>query len=241
MTQSLFRPTTTVGSIVAAQPGLAGFFHRAGIDYCCGGKRTLAEACAAKGLDFTAFLTRLEVAAAEADGAPEIDAAAMSLTTLADHIEQTHHRYLKEELITLVEMADRVAGKHGWRDERLVPIAETMRSLAEEMYSHMAKEEQILFPLVRELERAGSVAGSHCGSLANPIRQMESEHDGAGAAVARLRELTDAFTPDADACNTHRAMLAGFARLETDLHQHVHKENNVLFPRALALEARAVA
>jgi regulator of cell morphogenesis and NO signaling len=163
----------------------------------------------------------------------------MSLASLADHIEQTHHRYLKEELPALVEKADRVAEKHGWRDSRLPAVADTVRTLAGEMFHHMAKEEQVLFPLVRELERTGTVSG-HCGSIANPIRQMEYEHDGAGAAVARLRELTDGFVPDADACNTHRALLAELARLETDLHEHVHKENNVLFPRALALEAQLV-
>ena len=103
----------------------------------------------------------------------------------------------------------------------------------------MAKEEQILFPRVRELEASGAVSHA-CGPLANPIRQMESEHDNAGGALARLRELTDGFTPDADSCNTHRAMLAGLAQLEGDLHEHVPKENNVLFPRALALEVQTV-
>ena len=229
-----------VGNIVAAHPRLAGLFERVGIDYCCGGKRTLAQACAAKGLDPLTFAVLLEATAKLPAGGPVVDANAMTLTALADHIEQTHHHYLKEELPALVEKAERVAHKHGWRDPRLAPVAETMRGLAEEMMHHMAKEEQILFPLVRELEQTGSVSG-HCGSIAHPIRQMELEHDGAGAAVARLRELTDGFAPDAEACNTHRAMLAGFARLETDLHAHVHKENNVLFPRALALEAHAAA
>ncbi len=240
MTHTPISPDSTVGSIVAARPSLARLFERVGIDYCCGGGRTLAVVCAAKGLDPVTFAVTLEAAANLPSSASEIDAAAMSLTALADHIEATHHRYLKAELPALVEKADRVAKKHGWRDARLVPVAETMQALAAEMEQHMAKEEVVLFPLVRELEQTGVISG-HCGSIANPIRQMEHEHDGAGAAVARLRELTDGFVPDADACNTHRAMLAGFAELEADLHQHVHKENNVLFPRALALEASAVA
>jgi regulator of cell morphogenesis and NO signaling len=229
-----------VRNIVAAHPGLAGLFERAGIDYCCGGKRTLAQACAAKGLDPLTFAVLLEATTKLPAGGPVVDAGAMTLTALVDHIEQTHHHYLKEALPALVEKAERVAHKHGWRDPRLALVAETMRALAEEMVHHMAKEEQILFPLVREREQTGTVCG-HGGSVANPIRQMEREHDGAGAAVARLRELTDGFTPDADACNTHRAMLAGFARLETDLHEHVHKENDVLFPRVLALAAHAAA
>lgn len=241
MNHSPFLPSTPVGFIVAECPGLATFFERAGIDYCCGGKRPLAEACATRGLDVASLLARLELAAARPDGSEEVDAAAMTLTALADHIEQTHHRYLKEELTTLLEMADRVAKKHGWRDPRLVAVSDTLQAFADELCHHMAKEEQILFPLVRELERSGSVAGSHCGSLANPIGQMEHEHDDAGAALARLRELTDGFLPGVESCATHRALLAALARLESDMHRHVHKENNVLFPRALTLEAHAVA
>jgi regulator of cell morphogenesis and NO signaling len=232
--------TTPIGQIVAAHPLLARVFERVGIDYCCGGKRTLAEACATKRLDPTTVAVLLEAATQISTPKPTVDAAAMSLTALADHIESTHHAYLREELPRLVEKADRIAHKHAWRDARLAVVAQTTRELADEMFSHMAKEEQILFPLVRELEQNGSV--SHpCGSIGNPIRQMESEHDSAGAALVRLRVLTDGFTPNADDCNTHRALLAGLAQLEADLHEHVHKENNVLFPRALALEAQAVA
>lgn len=236
MAQPSYSPNSTVGEIVASQPLLARVFERLGIDFCCGGKKTLAAACTAKGLDPATVAVMLEAAAQITGSAPAVDAAGMTLTALADHIEATHHAYLKQELPALVEKADRVAAKHGWRDPRLVAAAETVRELANEMFSHMAKEEQILFPLVRLLETTGTAAG-HCGSIANPIRQMESEHDSAGGAVARLRELTDGYAPDTEACNTHRAMLAGFAQLETDLHEHVHKENNVLFPRAIALEA----
>lgn len=240
MTSSLpASPTaqTTVGEIVARQPILARVFERVGIDYCCGGKKSLAEACATKGLDAATVAVLLDAAAAVAGTKPVVDAAAMSLTALADHIEHTHHAYLKEELPLLVDKAERVAAKHGWRDPRLTEVAATMRGLAEEMFMHMAKEEQILFPLVRQFEAGGPVA-SHCGTIANPIRVMEMEHENAGGAVARLRELTGGFAPDAESCNTHRALLAGLAHLETDLHEHVHKENNVLFPRALALEAQ---
>jgi regulator of cell morphogenesis and NO signaling len=240
MSTSLFSPETTLGAIVAAHPLLARVFERLGLDYCCGGKRPLAQACAAQGIDAATVALMLDAAAALPAAPPAVDAAGMSLGALADHIEATHHAYLRDELPALVEKADRVAHKHGERDPRLAEVATTMRGLAYEMFSHMMKEEQILFPLVRSMERDG-VVGGHCGTIANPIRQMESEHDGAGAAVARMRDLTNAFTPDADACNTHRALLAGLARLELDLHEHVHKENNVLFPRALALEARMVA
>jgi regulator of cell morphogenesis and NO signaling len=240
MNSSSISPYTTVGQIVAAQPLLARVFERVGIDYCCGGKRTLQDACVAKGLDPATVAVLLDAAAQIPAPTAAVDVAAMRLSELADHIEATHHAYLRAELPQLIEKAERVAYKHGWRDVRLATVATTLHALADEMFSHMAKEEQILFPLVRELERDGAI--SHpCGSLANPIRQMEHEHDSAGGALARLRELTNGFAPDAEACNTHRALLAGLAQLETDLHTHVHKENNVLFPRALALEAQAAA
>ena len=232
---SLITPETTIGALVAARPALARFFERLDIDYCCGGKQTLAAACTRRGLDLTMVIAQLANAEAVlAAGPAEIDAAAMTLSGLADHIEQTHHNYVKQELPRLVEMADRVATKHGWRDARLAEVAATVHQLTQEMLSHMHKEEEILFPLVRQIE-GGATDGFHCGSIAHPIRQMEAEHEAAGQAISRLRELTDAFTPNAEACNTHRALLAGLAEFESDLHRHVHKENNVLFPRTLAL------
>ena len=237
---SSITPESTVGQIVAAEPRLSRLFERAGIDYCCGGKRTLAEACRLVGLEPVTFAVLLDAAVHLPGGKPTVDAASMSLAALADHIETTHHAYVRAELPALVEKAERVAYKHGGRDPRLRAVAETVEGLAEEMFSHMAKEELVLFPLVRELERTGATSG-HCGTIAHPIRQMEHEHDSAGSAVARLRELTDGFTPDAEACNTHRALLAGLAQFEADLHQHVHKENNILFPRALQVESRAAA
>jgi regulator of cell morphogenesis and NO signaling len=226
-------PETRIGELVAARPALARLFEELHIDYCCGGRQTLAAACAAQGLAVPTVLALIEAtAAALAAGPAEVDAAAMSLTALADHIELTHHRYLRDELPRLVEMADRVATKHGWRDARLAEMAATVQDLAHDMFTHMEKEEIVLFPLVRQID--AGVRGGYHATIAEPIQCMEAEHDEAGRAVARLRELTDGFKPDAEACNTHRALLDGLARLEADLHRHVHKENNVLFPRALA-------
>lgn len=234
-TLTAISPETTIGELVAAKPALARLFENLGIDYCCGGKKTLAAACAAKGLEIATTIALLESAGAALSATTrEVDAAAMSLTQLTDHIEATHHAYLKAELPRLIEMSERVATKHSWRDGRLLDVAGAVRSLAEEMISHMRKEEIILFPLVRQIER-GAAGAPSSAQLAGPIRQMEAEHEGAGDLTARLRQLTDDFTPDHEACNTHRALLAGLAEFESDLHRHVHKENNVLFPRALAL------
>lgn len=236
---SSFTITDTVGSIVTRRPGLARVFERVGIDYCCGGKIPLVDACRTRGLDPHAVLAALE-AAADVAGDDAVDAGAMTLTALADHIEATHHAYLKAELPRLEAMAAKVAAAHGDRDARLAQVDETCRGLVAELAAHMMKEERVLFPMVRSLEASATAPTSHCGSLANPIRVMEMEHDDAGAALARLRELTDGFRPPDWACNTYRALLDGFSHLERDLHQHVHKENNVLFPRAIAMEAHKV-
>ena len=227
-------PEITLGALVAAQPGLARNLERLGFDYCCGGKQTLAAACTRRDLDIATTITLLETAvSAQSTASPEVDAAAMGLSELADHIVATHHAYLKTELPRLVEMADRVGHKHGWRDARLPEVAAAVRDLASEMLSHMQKEEFVLFPAVRDIE-AGAATGLCGGDLAAPIAQMEAEHEAAGNLTAKLRLLTDGFTPNAEACNTHRALLAGLAEFESDLHRHVHKENNILFPRALA-------
>lgn len=229
-------PESRIGDLVAAQPSFARIFEKLGIDYCCGGRRTLAEAATGRGLAADTLAVMLEATAHLGGPTPEVDAAAMTLSELIDHIEGTHHAYVRRELPRLVEMADRLSTKHGLRDPRLPEVADTVQALAQEMADHMRKEEQILFPLVRLIEQDVR-DGFHCGSIGNPIRVMEAEHESAGRALTRLRELTDGFTPDANACNTHRAFLAGLAEFEQDLHRHVHKENNILFPRALAKAA----
>ena len=236
-TTEMFKVTDTVGAIVAKRPALSRVFEQAGIDYCCGGKIPLAEACQKKGLDAQQVLAQLEAAAAVAAPGP-VDAATMTLTVLVDHIEGTHHAYLKSELPRLEAMTKKVATVHGEHDTRLVKVNETFLGLAWEMSGHLQKEERILFPMIRQLDASPTTPAFHCGSVANPIRQMELEHDQVGAALAALRELTDGFTPPDWACNTYRAMLDALACLERDTHQHVHKENNILFPRAIALEAK---
>lgn len=230
-----FQADNTVGEIVAAHPFLSRLFEHLGIDYCCGGKQSLAAACGDHDLDLDTTLTLLKSAAKTLDATPaEVDAAAMTLTQLVDHIEGTHHAYLKTELPRLLEMADKVATKHHQRDPRLSEMNTVVQSLVDDMIEHMEKEEVALFPLVRRLE-AGTAHESDRRMLHGPIQQMETEHNAAGQMTARLRELTDGFTPDEESCNTHRALLSGLAAFEADLHRHVHKENNILFRRTLAL------
>ncbi len=228
--------STTVGQLVADRPSRSRVFENLGIDFCCGGRKTLAEACAARGLDASTVLTVL--LAAEMTGSPSTatDWTAATLTSLCDHIEQTHHAYLRAELPRLTAMIEKVAATHSDKDGRLPALAGVFAGFVAELASHMVKEEQILFPMVRKLEASDEPVQFHCGTLRNPIAVMEHEHDDAGAALARMRELTDEYVPPAEACNTWRAMLDGLHELEADMHQHVHKENNILFPRAVELE-----
>jgi regulator of cell morphogenesis and NO signaling len=210
-----------------------------GIDYCCGGKTSLIEACHQKGLGPRELLARLrEGDRRTAQNYVPADVTGMTITELADHIENTHHAYLREELPRLVRMAREVASRHGDNDPRLNLVHETLRDMGHELWQHMLKEEQCLFPMIRRLEASSPSPSVYCATIAHPIRQMESEHDDAGLALARLRELTDDFSPPAGACNTYRALLAALPYLEKDMHSHVHKENNVLFPNALKMEAQ---
>ena len=238
---STFDVRETVGGIVTRHLALSRVFEEVGIDYCCGGAKTLEEACREKDLDPAAIVAKLDGAQAAAEGdAPGIDVATAGLTELVDHIEQTHHAYLRSERPRLEEMTGKIASVHGDRDHRLHELKSTFRGLVQELSDHMMKEEQILFPMVRALESSEAAPGFHCGSIANPIRQMEVEHDQAGAALARQREMTDGFSTPEWACNTYRAMLDALLLLERDLHRHIHKENNVLFPRAIQLESERV-
>lgn len=238
MTATLLDTRTTVGQLVADRPARSRVFQKLGIDFCCGGKKSLEEACRAKGLDAQSVLQVLLASEDGAASAPEIDAARMSLTELCDHIETTHHAYLKEELPRLHRMIAKVAAVHGDWCPFMRDVLEVYVTYMDELTHHMAKEEAVLFPIIRAIDADDANAASRCGgTIANPIRVMEHEHRDAGDALAKMRELTSGFTPPPNACNTFRATLDGLREMEADMHQHVHKENNVLFPRALEREA----
>jgi regulator of cell morphogenesis and NO signaling len=229
----------TVGQLVAENPARARVFERVGIDYCCGGKKPLEEACRELGLD-----ARTLAAILDTDSAPSgdrfADASGMTLTQLADHIEATHHAYLRRELPRIGQLLARVVNAHGKRHPAVIEVADVYTHFVGELQQHMQKEEQILFPAVRQLE-AGATGGFHCGTLSSPIDVMEAEHDAAGEALARFRSLTAGYSSPEDVCNTYRALMDALRDLEEDMHQHVHKENNILFPRTLELEARCAA
>ncbi|QDV47063.1 Iron-sulfur cluster repair protein YtfE [Stieleria neptunia] len=227
---------TTVGELVRELPDRARVFESLKIDYCCGGKISLATACAKRKVDPEDVVARLGQCDSQRDSVPTVDADAMTLTELADHIESTHHAYLREELPRLDFMTEKVSRVHGDKEPRLATVRKAFVALKNELEPHMMKEEKILFPIIRQLEASTDRPEFHCGSVANPIRQMEHEHDQAGDALAILREATDDFVPPQWACNTYRAMLDSLEKLEADMHQHIHKENNVLFVKALEIE-----
>lgn len=232
--------TLTVGQLVAERPGRSRVFESVGIDYCCGGKIPLAQACERRGLNVEEVRKRLQSADArdQDDEAGLVDANGMGLAELADHIVATHHSYLRAELPRLDQMTDKVFRVHGEHEPRLADVRRAFCALREELTEHMMKEERILFPMIREMTHADGPRSFHCGSIANPIAQMEAEHEHAGNALETMRRATDGYQPPEWACNTYRAMLDGLAHLERDMHQHVHKENNVLFPKAIQLEAK---
>ena len=229
---------TTVGQLVAEQPNRSRLFEELGIDYCCGGKRTLDEACASRGLRLDDVLSRLEELKPANTSSPGTDYNAMPLEKLTENIIATHHEYLRQELPRLGRMAEKVAQVHGEHDPRLVQLARVYYAFVQELAAHMMKEEQILFPAICTLSAGQPLTGCCFATIAAPINAMEAEHDQAGGGLARMRELTDGFTPPDWACNTYRALLDGLKELELDMHQHIHKENNILFPKALALEAQ---
>jgi regulator of cell morphogenesis and NO signaling len=231
-----FQPETTVGELVVERPSRARVFEKLGIDYCCGGKKPLHQACRERNLDHAAVIDELEQEQATAPAQGERNWASASLTDLCDHIEQTHHHYLKEELPRLAFLTTKVASRHGETRPALTEVQRVFAELKAEMDSHMMKEERILFPLCRQLDIADELPATHCGSVGNPIEVMIREHEHAGDALAQIRTLTDNYTCPPDACNTYRALFDALEHLEHDLHAHVHKENNILFPKAIRLE-----
>jgi len=230
---------TSVGSWVAQHPQTSRVFESLKIDYCCGGGKPLDQACRDRQLDPLQVLHKIEEAIKSFDE-PSADWTTVSLCELCDHIEQTHHAFLKIELPRLAGLIAKVVNAHGESREELPQLQQVFGELRAELEPHMFKEEQVLFPAIRQLEQSKDNPAFPFGTVANPIRMMEQEHDNAGSGLEQIRNLTHEFAVPEGACNTYRAMLDGLSELEANMHQHVHKENNILFPRAIEFEQSRV-
>ena len=231
--------TQTVRDIALENPDSIRVFEAFGIDYCCGGRKPLAEACATKNIAVNQVLDALERAGLTPAERPE-DWTSKPLGALAAHIVNVHHAYVRKELPRLEELAAKVVRRHGDTQAQLPAIQSRITQLAEELLQHCAKEEVVLFPYITKLERAlddGTPKPHGCfESVASPIAMMTQEHDAAGTLIAEMRELSGGFVPPIGACPTYHAFYNGLREFEQDLHQHIHLENNILFPRAIALE-----
>lgn len=236
-------PNMTVKDIVVRHPETRPVLEKLGVDYCCGGKMPLAQAVQRAGLPSDEVLADLNGALnGQETGVAVKDWTAASATELADHIERTHHVFMKEQLPRLAGLLDKTFQAHGQRHgEMLRQLKHTFVSLKTDIEMHLAKEEQILFPLIRQMEAhqqgRGPMPEVHCGTVANPIGQMEFEHDQAGQLLAQIRTITSDFQLPEDACETFGALYDGLRDLEADLHEHIHLENNILFPAASDIEA----
>lgn len=228
---------TTVGEVASTVPASVRVFQEFGIDFCCGGGKTLIEACREKGVSVEQVLAAVQKAEQRPHAQADADWKSESLTRLIDHILEKHHAYLHTELPRLGNMVARVIEVHGPQHaDSLHPLGNIYAQLRRELEEHMWKEENILFPLIKRMEAAYDGASDRpLMPVDGPIRMMEIEHEAAGNALQEMRQVTAGYQAPEDACNTYRALFHGLQELEADLHQHIHLENNILFPRALEL------
>ena len=229
----------TVRDLALENPAATRIFERLRIDYCCGGGRTLTEACRAAAMPVEAVLAALDAAAA-AQPAPARDWQTAPLADLVGHIQNTHHVYTREVLARVPALLETVCATHGPAHPELLRIRDTWDGLSAELSTHMMKEEMVLFPYIVRMEEA-VLAGEPVlpppfGTVRNPVAMMMREHDGAGDALREIRAASNNFTVPEEACLTFRSLYTALAEFEADLHQHIHLENNILFPRALELE-----
>jgi regulator of cell morphogenesis and NO signaling len=228
---------TTIGDIVASDFRTASVFEAFGIDFCCGGRQSIADACQRAAVDpriLERALRALPPATEHGDG----EMTRWPLDRLIDHIVAIHHAYIRSALPVIGRYLAKLVEVHGQRHPELARIAAAFDHVGRDLQQHMLKEERVLFPYIRELASAAGRGPWHSpfGTVENPIRMMEREHRDAGDELRIIRELTDGYTPPADGCATYRICFEELAAFERDLHRHVHLENNVLFPRTVELE-----
>ncbi|AOC93380.1 Iron-sulfur cluster repair protein ScdA [Flavobacterium anhuiense] len=229
----------TIGSFVAEDFRTAAVFSKYRIDFCCKGNRTIAEVCEKQNIDANDLLQNvLQVVQSENSGS--IDFNSWPLDLLADYIEKTHHRYVEEKMNVLLPFLDKLCKVHGANHPELFKINELFIGCAGELSQHMKKEELVLFPFVKRMvktkESDGVLSQPSFGTVSNPIAMMMHEHDNEGERFREIAELTNNYTPPADACTTYRVTFAMLKEFEADLHKHIHLENNILFPKAVTLE-----
>lgn len=234
---------TTLRAIALEHPATIRVFEQFHLDYCCGGKRPLGEVCAEKCIAAELVLAALDEAVKGEPSAEDFSRATPK--ELIRHIVDTHHAYVRSELPRLQAMAERVASKHGANHPEVLLIQRNLAQLAEELIFHLNKEERILFPYIVGLERSraeNTAPPSACfNSVESPIQAMIHEHEGAAGLLEEMRTATQEFTPWPGACPTSGGLFYGVKVFEADLHRHVHLENNLLFPRAIALEQELLA
>ena len=232
--------TVTVRDLAAGVPGATRVFEKFGIDYCCGGHRTLADACREASLQVEDLTRSLE----EAGRAPQPGSGRNwrqeSLTALTEYIVDTHHLFTRQELDRLENLFDRVCSRHGENHPELFEAQKTFYQLKRDLITHMLKEEQALFPYITRMEEAAcdgrAIPPAFFGTVRNPVRMMMTEHDTAGDLLRQLRGITNGYTTPPDGCVSFQTLYQALAAFEADLHQHIHLENNVLFPRAVETE-----
>lgn len=233
--------TTTVRDVAVTMPQATSIFEKLKIDYCCGGARPLTEACASAGVKIDEVMNMIEQAKqSETDRSGAVDFQQQSLTDLIAHILDKHHVYTKSEMGRLDGLVLKVVSKHAENHPELRAVDKLFHQLCADLTPHMFKEENILFPYILEMERAtlhGRPAPfAPFGTVNNPVRMMMAEHDTAGEILHELRAQTKDYKLPADACMSYQALYTAMEAFEKDLYQHIHLENNILFPKALAME-----
>jgi regulator of cell morphogenesis and NO signaling len=236
-----FTSTTRVGDIAAANPGARKILEEAGVDYCCGGAKSLNEACKHAGVSAEEILRRLQENR-QPVGPEEAHWASARLADLAKHIVEKHHKYVRGAVPRVSALLAKVQAKHGENHPELAAIGKEFLGLGKEMYAHMQKEEQILFPYIEKLERATEgkeeLEPPFFQTVRNPVHVMMQEHDSAAQALQAMRRLSTGYRTPAEACPSYREVYRSLEEFEADMHTHVHLENNILFPRAVELETR---
>jgi regulator of cell morphogenesis and NO signaling len=232
---------TTLGEIAARIPEATRIFEDFGIDYCCGGKKSLEDACASSKISAQDVLQLIQGTQDKKLGAGQMrDWAQESLASLIAHIRGTHHKYTRGEIARITPMLRKVLSVHGTNHPELQRITGEFEALASELLDHMIDEEIVLFPYITRMEECGTgqrtAEPSGLSSLRGPVATLVFQHDSAGDKLRAIRQASGNYRVPEDACMTYRSVFRALADLETDLHQHIHLENNILFPRATAVE-----